>query len=454
MLNTLSWTLFILFFVALGLWRAPRLTRSKDSSKRHPPPLVHRAGVAARPPAVESVPFVLTNLSQPLSAAQAWWTGPWAEGAERAALHWLAPFAPPSVLALASVQALPQLSPANPEPLFKLLRALIRQHRKEGKPCAALLQGLYGAAMLCSMREALVFDNGGVPALARFVGTEDLQGIRPNFAVHGYTHLRTLLKTDIKWLTQAFGEPLTHKSFHAAWPHVRENAITRQLTAQLAQANKFLSAIGAPPQSLSAWMDRRQSPLQRLASDLGRPLGAAWAATAQTFVVADLETTGLSRTQAEVLEFAAVKVDPTGKVLAEFSTLVRVQGAVPAAITELTGITKAMAHAKGQALPQGMQAFLQFIGDCPVFFHNAPFDQGFLEQAQQCTALAFTNPVHDTLALARSTWPRLRSHKLSALAQFVGAPLPSHRALADVRATLAVLLAARSDTFERASAPA
>ena len=266
--------------------------------------------------------------------------------------------------------------------------------------------------------------------------------------------MRTLLKTDIKWLTQAFGEPLTHKSFHAAWPHVRENAITRQLTAQLAQANKFLSAIGAPPQSLSAWMDRRQSPLQRLASDLGRPLGAAWAATAQTFVVADLETTGLSRTQAEVLEFAAVKVDPTGKVLAEFSTLVRVQGAVPAAITELTGITKAMAHAKGQALPQGMQAFLQFIGDCPVFFHNAPFDQGFLEQAQQCTALAFTNPVHDTLALARSTWPRLRSHKLSALAQFVGAPLPSHRALADVRATLAVLLAARSDTFERASAPA
>jgi DNA polymerase-3 subunit epsilon len=51
------------------------------------------------------------------------------------------------------------------------------------------------------------------------------------------------------------------------------------------------------------------------------------------------------------------------------------------------------------------------------------------------------------LSLARVAWPALGSYKLGVLAEHVGAPAPTHRGLADVRATLAVLLAARTQLF-------
>lgn len=46
--------------------------------------------------------------------------------------------------------------------------------------------------------------------------------------------------------------------------------------------------------------------------------------------------------------------------------------------------------------------------------------------------------------LARQAWPELPSHKLNVLARHLGASEPTHRALADVRTTVAVALAARA----------
>ncbi len=90
-----------------------------------------------------------------------------------------------------------------------------------------------------------------------------------------------------------------------------------------------------------------------------------------------------------------------------------------------------------------MKAFLAFIEARPVFFHNAPFDMRFIKVAADTTGLKFANPVHDTLPLTRAAWPTLGSYKLSLLAEYVGAPAPTHRGLADVKTTLAVLLSAR-----------
>jgi DNA polymerase III subunit epsilon len=91
-----------------------------------------------------------------------------------------------------------------------------------------------------------------------------------------------------------------------------------------------------------------------------------------------------------------------------------------------------------------MRAFLAFVESRPVFFHNAPFDQGFMKSAGTEARLKFANPVHDTLLLARAAWPSLGTYKLVALAEHIGATAPTHRALADAKAALAVLLAARS----------
>lgn len=61
-------------------------------------------------------------------------------------------------------------------------------------------------------------------------------------------------------------------------------------------------------------------------------------------------------------------------------------------------------------------------------------------------SIIFENRVyyyHDTLPLAKQAWPSLGTYKLATLAQHVGAAVPTHRALVDAKALLAVLLAAR-----------
>ncbi len=172
-------------------------------------------------------------------------------------------------------------------------------------------------------------------------------------------------------------------------------------------------------------------------------LNAALQALNGNFVVADLETTGLSTASCEILEFAAVQVSATGSIEREFTQVVRTQGLVPSFITRLTGITQAEVDRSGMAPLDAFSAFLAFVEDMPVFFHNASFDKRFLNAAAAQMGLPFANSTHCTLALARRAWPELPSHKLDILARHVGASQPTHRALADVHTTVTVALAAR-----------
>lgn len=160
------------------------------------------------------------------------------------------------------------------------------------------------------------------------------------------------------------------------------------------------------------------------------------------FIVADLETTGLSTSTCEILEFAAVRVEASGVLAREYTQVVRTRSPVPSFITRLTGITQAEVERHGVPVVQAFSSFLAFVEDLPVFFHNASFDRRFLGAAADQTGLPFANPTHCTLALARRAWPELPSHKLEILARHVGASDPTHRALADVRTTVAVALAA------------
>ncbi|MEN4920202.1 3'-5' exonuclease [Achromobacter spanius] len=160
------------------------------------------------------------------------------------------------------------------------------------------------------------------------------------------------------------------------------------------------------------------------------------------FIVADLETTGLSTSSCEILEFAAVRVGVGGVLEREYTQVVRTCGPVPSFISRLTGITQAEVERDGVPVVQAFSSFLDFVEDLPVFFHNASFDRRFLGAAADQTGLPFPNATHCTLALARRAWPELPSHKLDILARHVGASQPTHRALADVRTTVAVALAA------------
>lgn len=160
-----------------------------------------------------------------------------------------------------------------------------------------------------------------------------------------------------------------------------------------------------------------------------------------TFVVVDLETTGLRAVSDHIIEIGAVK-SRGGEAIETFSSFIDPGIAVPAKITQLTGITTADVESAPQ-LGTVLKQFLAFAEGSVWVAHNAKFDLGFLRQA--CTDLGVEWPrpaVVDTLTLARQVLSRseVGSFRLGSLARhFNVTHPPSHRALDDALATSEIL---------------
>ncbi len=159
-----------------------------------------------------------------------------------------------------------------------------------------------------------------------------------------------------------------------------------------------------------------------------------------TFVVLDLETTGLRPDDDRITEVGAVKVRG-GEVLGEFQTLVHPGVPVPPAITAVTGISDALV-AEAPPLPTVVPMLLEFLDGAVLVAHNARFDTGFLDAA--LVRLGYprlSNDVVDTARLARRlVRDEVRDRRLATLARFFRSrTTPVHRALEDARATVDVL---------------
>ena len=155
----------------------------------------------------------------------------------------------------------------------------------------------------------------------------------------------------------------------------------------------------------------------------------------------DVETTGLAVDEARITEIGAVRLSHARPV-AEFTALVDPGVPIPPDITSLTGIcdaTVAGAARIGQVLPE----FFGFAAGSVIAAHNAPFDVGFLAMACRRTGTPWPRfAVIDTAMLARLVLgpDDVPDHKLATLASHFSCPArPSHRALADARATAEVL---------------
>jgi len=75
-----------------------------------------------------------------------------------------------------------------------------------------------------------------------------------------------------------------------------------------------------------------------------------------------------------------------------------------------------------------------FIADLPLAAHNAMFDMGVLRAVLDCYSLPLPKLKYFcTVALARKTWPELKSHALTALAKNFEITYNAHNALDDAR---------------------
>ncbi len=216
----------------------------------------------------------------------------------------------------------------------------------------------------------------------------------------------------------------------------------------LDEAARSLFALASAPTAIArALLDDVVSGDARLvwrgaAVGLADPPGESTLLETASFVVFDLETTGLSPSRSRIVEIGAQRVEAL-EVGSIFETLVDPGVALPIAITALTGIGQEHVRgAPGQDL--AVRRFLAFAGDAVLVAHNARFDLGFLDRAvERLTGRRLAGPVVDTVGLARRLLRgRTSRFGLAPLAHFFGTSVePCHRALADASATAEILIA-------------
>ena len=144
-----------------------------------------------------------------------------------------------------------------------------------------------------------------------------------------------------------------------------------------------------------------------------------------TYVVFDVETTGLSAIYNDLIQVAASKMYK-GNIIAEFDEFINPGHPLSAFTTELTGITDD--HVKNaKPLVQILKEFQEFCKDTVLVAHNASFDVGFMNANYERHGLPkITQPVIDTLEFARNLYPEYKRHGLGPLTKRFGVALEHH----------------------------
>jgi len=172
---------------------------------------------------------------------------------------------------------------------------------------------------------------------------------------------------------------------------------------------------------------------------------------ADTLVVLDFETTGLSPDQGDrAIEIGAVKI-VGGKFVERFQKLMNPGFAISGFISEYTGITNAMLK---NAAPcrEVMAEFHEFIGDHNLVAHNASFDRRFLDAEFSQISRSYTGSFSCSMLLSRRLIQDAANHKLETLVRHLNIEAEGafHRALYDAEMAGKVWLAMLEQIAERA----
>ena len=158
-----------------------------------------------------------------------------------------------------------------------------------------------------------------------------------------------------------------------------------------------------------------------------------------TFVVFDLETTGLRPGSARPCEIGAVRVQRL-ELTERFETLANPGMRLQPAVSALTGLRDEQLR-RAPPVAAAVRRFLSFTGDAVLVAHSARFDMAFLDnETMRLTGKRVAATVVDTVGLARRLLGRQPAN-LSALSyRFATDARPCHHALPDAEATAEILL--------------
>ncbi|MBQ8514163.1 MAG: type I-E CRISPR-associated endoribonuclease Cas2 [Ruminococcus sp.] len=158
-----------------------------------------------------------------------------------------------------------------------------------------------------------------------------------------------------------------------------------------------------------------------------------------SYFVIDIETTGLSHEKDSILEVGMLEIKD-GVCVTENEWLIRTDAEIPEQITRLTGLTRPLLDASGEAMQDVLQELLERTKCRNVIFYHANFDCLFLESA--CRKSGLPTPefrVTDVMQFAKSKLKELANYKLETVARALGITNPQkHRALDDCKLLLEV----------------
>ena len=168
-----------------------------------------------------------------------------------------------------------------------------------------------------------------------------------------------------------------------------------------------------------------------------------------TYVVFDLETTGLSSTRDKIIEISAVKIENL-QIIDRFNMFVNPEEKLSNFTTELTSITDDDLK-DAETIDTALPKFIDFIKDSILVAHNASFDLSHLYQKMIDLNIPLVKyPSIDTIAIARYYYDELKRFNLKAVSRYFKVKLDQHhRAEADAQATAEIFLKMLGDLFEK-----
>lgn len=155
-----------------------------------------------------------------------------------------------------------------------------------------------------------------------------------------------------------------------------------------------------------------------------------------TYVILDVETTGLNPAADKIIQLSAIKYDATGRPIDSYDTYLNPGVPIPAAASKVNGITNRMV-ANAPLAEDIRDSFFNFLDDCLLVGYNTTFDLKFIESTFDGH---FTGcPYVDALPIARESFS-LPNYRLQTVAAYVGFKSSRfHNSLVDCEATAAVL---------------
>ncbi len=158
-----------------------------------------------------------------------------------------------------------------------------------------------------------------------------------------------------------------------------------------------------------------------------------------TFVVFDLETTGLNSQPAmgkmdKIIEIGAVKI-VNGVIEDRFSSFVACPERLSPEIVALTGIHD-YDLVGAPPIEQVIADFYKFTDGCLLVGHNVNFDYNFVRYYGEVNRYAFEQKRYDTLTLAQELLAgKIANYKLNSVADYYGFTFNHHRAFDDALVT-------------------